>query len=273
MDMIPRALTIAGSDSGGGAGIQADLKTFTAHNVFGMSVLTSITAQNTVGVTGVHDLPPEFVRQQLDAVATDIGIDAAKTGMLSNREIIEVLPERIKHHRIENLVVDTVMRAKSGDPLLRADAQQAFIKFILPLALVATPNLPEAETITGKKISSLEEMKNAAKRIVDKGAKTVLVKGGHHMDEKKSVDVFYDGKDFTLFEAERIPTKNTHGTGCTLSAAIAANLAKGVELKESIRLAKEYVTEAIRCSFELGMGHGPLNHFWSTTRTESPVKK
>lgn len=262
--MIPRALTIAGSDSGGGAGIQADLKTFTAYNVFGMSVLTSITAQNTVGVTGVHDLPAEFVAQQLDAVASDIGIDAAKTGMLSNREIIETLAERIKHHRIEKLVVDTVMRAKSGDPLLRPDAQEAFISLMLPLALVATPNVQEAEAISGTKISSLDDKREAARRIVDKGAKSVLVKGGH-LDENKSIDVFYDGDSFVLFEAERIPTKNTHGTGCTLSAAIAANLAKGLQLKESIRNAKEFVTQAICHSFELGRGHGPLNHFWSAT--------
>jgi len=257
------ALTIAGSDSGGGAGIQADLKTFMAHNVFGMSVLTSVTAQNTIGVTGVHDLPPKFIIQQLDAVATDIGIDAAKTGMLSNREIVEALAERIQYYRIEKLVVDTVMRAKSGDVLLRKDAQEAFIKFILPLALIATSNIPEAEKITGMEITSLEAMKNAAKCILDKGVKSVLIKGGH-LNDKKSIDILYDSNSFVQFEAERIQTKNTHGTGCTLSAAIAANLAKGIEVKEAIGLAKEYVTGAIRYSFNLGKGYGPLNHFWQT---------
>jgi hydroxymethylpyrimidine/phosphomethylpyrimidine kinase len=259
---IPRALTIAGSDSGGGAGIQADLKTFTAFKVFGMSVLTSITAQNTQWVLGINDLPPEFVELQIDAVLSDIGVDAAKTGMLSNEAIVMTVANKFKQYGIEKLVVDPVMRAKSGDALLKREAEKALVKELLPLAFVVTPNLPEAEVLSGIQISSVENMKEAAKRIKALGPKYVLVKGGHLEWTPESTDILYDGKDFYDFSSLRIETKNTHGTGCTYSSAICAGLAKGLYLVEAIEKAKNYVTEAIRKSFNLGKGHGPLNHFW-----------
>ncbi len=267
-ERIPRALTIAGSDSGGGAGIQADLKTFTAFRVFGMSVLTSITAQNTQSVRGIHDLPPDFVRMEIDAVVEDIGVDAAKTGMLSNEEIIKVVAERIKHYGIRWLVVDPVMRAKSGDALLRKEAESALIERLLPLAYVVTPNLLEAEAISGMQISSLEDMREAAREIASLGSKFVLVKGGHLEDVDEAVDVLFDGTSFYDFRSPRINTKNTHGTGCTYSAAICAGLAKGLDIMEAIGGAKNYITEAIKRSFDLGKGHGPLNHFWSFKKWE-----
>ena len=256
-----RALTIAGSDSGGGAGIEADLKTFTALGVFGMASITSVTAQNTVGVTGVHDLPPEFVAAQIDAVAGDIGVDAAKTGMLSNAGIIEAVADSIARHGIGKLVVDPVMAAKSGDRLLEEAAQEALVRRILPLAYVVTPNLPEAEALAGIPVRRVDEMQEAARRIADLGPSTVLVKGGH-LESGEAVDVLFDGGSFREFVAQRIDTKNTHGTGCTYSAAIAAFLAKGCEVGEAVDAAKRYLTEAIRHSFDLGQGHGPLNHFW-----------
>ncbi|HEX9654074.1 MAG TPA: bifunctional hydroxymethylpyrimidine kinase/phosphomethylpyrimidine kinase [bacterium] len=257
---MKRLLTIAGSDSGGGAGIQADLKTFHAFGCYGMSVLTAITAQNTLGVQGVHDLPADFVAMQLESVVTDIGVDAAKTGMLSNAEIIRALSKKIRELGIPHLVVDPVMRAKSGDPLLKQEAQSALIEEIVPLADVITPNLPEAEVLAGMaSIKTKEEMKEAAKRIHKKGAKNVLVKGGHR--EEDALDILYDGKGFTEFFADKIRVNNTHGTGCTYSAAIAANLALGRNLKGAIAVAKQFITEAIRQSFKLGQGIGPLNHF------------
>lgn len=259
IDMIPRLLTIAGSDSGGGAGIQADLKTFQAFGGYGMSVLTAITAQNTLGVQGVHELPPDFVADQLASVVTDIGVDAAKTGMLANAAIIRAVAEKLRAFNIPHLVVDPVMRAKSGDPLLRAEAQQALIDEILPLASVITPNIPEAEALAGMVIKSRDDMQEAARRIHAQGARRVLVKGGHRQED--ALDILYDGGEFTEFFAERIPTRNTHGTGCTYAAAIAANLALGKPLNEAITVAKRYITEAIRQSLELGNGIGPLNHF------------
>jgi len=255
---LQKALTIAGSDSGGGAGIQADLKTFTVLGVYGMTAITALTAQNTLGVQGIFDVAPEFVGTQLDAIATDIGIDAAKTGMLSNRGIIEVVCNKIIEHKIDRLVVDPVMVAASGDPLLQPSAQEALIDKLVPLALVVTPNIPEAEVLAGMKIASLEEMQKAARIIREKGARSVIVKGGHLDGE--AVDVFYDGRELSYYKAERIQTRNTHGTGCTFSAAITAELAKGKELKEAIQVAKAYVTRAIRYSLEIGKGHGPTNH-------------
>jgi hydroxymethylpyrimidine/phosphomethylpyrimidine kinase len=262
MKDIRRALTIAGSDSGGGAGIQADLKTFTAFGVFGMSVLTSITAQNTEGVLGIFDLPPEFVHLQLKAVLEDIGCDVVKTGMLSNSSIIEVVADDLKYYRIEKLVVDPVMRAKGGDPLLRPDAQEILIKRILPLSTVVTPNLPEAEVLSGISISSREDMMEAARRIKDLGPGYVLIKGGHLSDEE-ALDILFDGRDFHEFSRERIKTPNTHGTGCTYASAIAAGLALGWDMIKAIERAKTYVTGAIKNSLPLGKGHGPVNHFWN----------
>jgi len=252
------ALTIAGSDSGGGAGIQADLKTFTVFGVYGMSVLTSITAQNTQGVLGIHDLPPQFVALQLEAVLRDLGADAAKTGMLSNAEIIEEVCTKIRKHRLNNLVVDPVMLAKSGHPLLREDAQDALRKELIPLAMVITPNLTEAEVLAEQKIDDPHAMRRAAKAIFALGPKNVLIKGGHLPGS--ALDILYDGKSYTEFKSQRIKTQHTHGTGCTFSAAIAACLARGLSVTDSVAAAKEYVTRAIRESLPLGHGYGPLNH-------------
>jgi hydroxymethylpyrimidine/phosphomethylpyrimidine kinase len=260
---IPRALTIAGSDSGGGAGIQADLKTFAALGVYGMSALTAITAQNTVGVQGVVELPASFVGLQIDAVLTDIGADAVKTGMLSNSEIIAVIAAKMQEYRVENLVVDPVMVAKSGDPLLRPEARQALIEQLIPLAKVLTPNLQEACVLSGLEIDSLAAMKEAARAIQRLGARNVVVKGGHLPGSPQSIDVLYDGHDFSEFAAPRLATRNTHGTGCTFASAIAAGLAKGQSMQEAVGAAKAYLNAVLRASVDLhlGQGHGPLNHF------------
>src|SRR5574337_426548 len=218
--MIPKALTIAGSDSGGGAGIQADLKTFSAFRVFGMSVITAVTAQNSVGVQGVENLPPAFVAEQLRSVLTDFGTDAAKCGMLSTAPIIEAIAETLAEHPIEKLVVDPVMVAKSGDALLRPDAKDALIKRILPLALVVTPNLPEAEALAGMPVADRKDMEEAARRIHGLGPRYVLVKGGHLKGE--AVDVLWNGREIRSFTVPRVDSASTHGTGCTFSAAIAA---------------------------------------------------
>ena len=260
MSHVPRAMTIAGSDSGGGAGIQADLKTFAALGVYGTSVLTAITAQNTIGVTGVHEVPVGMVSAQIEAVITDIGTDAVKTGMLSSSDIIETVARELAHFRVDRLVVDPVMVAKSGDRLLREEAGGAMRRSLLPLATVVTPNIPEAETLAEMKIESREDVRRAADRIVGMGAKAVVVKGGHL--EGPAVDLLYDGKEVREFEAPRVETRNTHGTGCTFASAIAAGLARGLALEEAVAAAKEYVTEAIKRSFDVGEGHGPLNHFY-----------
>ncbi len=253
------ALTIAGSDSGGGAGIQADLKTFSALGVYGMSVLTSITAQNTLGVQGVHDLPPDFVGLQIDSVMQDIGTDAVKTGMLSNTQIIKIVSEKVKKYKVKNLVIDPVMIAKGGDRLLKEDAVESLKQDLVPLANVVTPNFSEAEVLSGLKIGNLSDMKEAARKIFRLGAQNVLIKGGH-LSSDEAIDVLYNGRTFREFRAERIITKNTHGTGCTLSSAIAAELAKGKEVEEAVNTAKRYITLAIQNSLEIGHGHGPLNH-------------
>ncbi len=253
------ALTIAGSDSGGGAGIQADLKTFSALGVYGMSVLTSITAQNTLGVQGVHDLPPDFVGLQIDSVMQDIGADAVKTGMLSNTQIIKIVNKKIKKYQVKNLVIDPVMVAKGGDRLLREDAIEALKEDLIPLAMVVTPNLSEAEVLTGLKIKNIDDMKEAARKIYKLGPKNVLIKGGHLLSNQ-AVDLLYNGESFKEFSSERINTKNTHGTGCTLSSAIAVGLAQEREVEEAVEIAKRYITLAIKNSLAIGHGHGPLNH-------------
>lgn len=258
---IARALTIAGSDSGGGAGIQADLKTFTALGVYGASAITSVTAQNTVGVSAVHDLPPDFVALQIDLVASDIGVDAAKTGMLSNAAIVHAVAESIVRNHIDCLVVDPVMAAKSGDPLLRTEARVCLIQELLPLAYVVTPNLPEAELLTGMTIANLEHMAEACRTIHALGPRHVLVKGGH-LESEEATDLLFDGNAFHTFTSPRIATQNTHGTGCTYSAAITAYLAKGHNVTTAVERAKDYLTEAIRRALPLGAGHGPLNHYW-----------
>lgn len=256
---VSRALTIAGSDSGGGAGIQADLKTFTVLGVYGMSALTAITAQNTLGVHGIYNLPLEAIEKQIDAVAQDIGIDAVKTGMLSQVPIIETVARKIKENNIPNLVVDPVMVAKGGARLLEQDSQQALIRQLLPLATVITPNLPEAEVLTGRDIRTVEEMREAAKRIHSFGVRYVVVKGGHL--EGDALDVLYDGETFVQFVSPRHQTKHTHGTGCTFSAAITAELAKGRSVQAAVETAKEFITCAIRETLGIGNGHGPTNHW------------
>ncbi len=256
---VKRILTIAGSDSGGGAGIQADLKTITVLGGFGMSVITALTAQNTLGVQGIYGVPENFVEKQFDSVATDIGIDAAKTGMLANSRIIKAIAGKIKEYKIGILVVDPVMVAKGGAPLIENEAKQSLIEELLPLAFVITPNIPEAEVLSKIKISSVDDMKKSAKIIHGLGAKNVVVKGGHLAGD--AIDILYDGKKFHEFISERIDTKNTHGTGCTYSAAIATILANKKSVLEAVKTAKEYITDALRFSLPLGRGHGPTNHF------------
>jgi hydroxymethylpyrimidine/phosphomethylpyrimidine kinase len=256
---VPKALTVAGSDSGGGAGIQADLKTFSAFRVFGMSVLTAVTAQNSVGVTGVHNLPSEFVALQLDAVLDDFGADAVKLGMLSTAPIIRAVADRLAAHGHRRVVLDPVMVAKSGAPLLQPDARTALVEAMLPLAEVVTPNLPEAAVLAAMPVATEKDMEEAARRIHGQGPRHVLVKGGHLGDS--ATDLLYDGRTFTRFPAPRLESANTHGTGCTLSAAIAAGLAQGTPLVDAVRAAKAYVTAAIREGFAAGHGVGVLRHF------------
>ena len=254
---MKRVLTIAGSDSGGGAGIQADLKAITLLGGYGMSVLTALTAQNTVGVQDIYEIPSRFVERQIDSVLSDIGADAIKTGMLANQEIIEVVAKKIEQYRAEKVVVDPVMVSKSGATLLRKDAQKALVKKLIPLAWVVTPNLMEASVLAGLKVNSLEGMKKAAYRIYKLGAKHVVVKGGHL--KGMAVDLLYDGRYFNEMEGPRIDTENTHGTGCTFASAIATLLARGDSVSEAVRKAKTFITLAIQSGFSLGKGTGPTN--------------
>jgi len=255
------ALTIAGSDSGGGAGIQADLKTFAAHGVYGTSALTAITAQNTVGVTAIQALAADLVTAQIEAVANDIGADAVKTGMLANAAIIEAVAAAIESCDLPRVVVDPVMLAKSGDALLEPEAVAALRAKLLPLALVVTPNVPEAEVLAGMPIPSLKEVRRAARRIREMGPQAVVVKGGH-LDGEAIVDVFWDGQELVELTGPRVAGTSTHGTGCTFASAIAANLALGVPLASAVEAAKAYVAGAIRHAPAIGRGHGPLHHFW-----------
>lgn len=255
-----KALTIAGSDSGGGAGIQADLKTFSALGVYGASVITSITAQNTVTVTAIQNIDVSVIEKQIDAVMSDIGAHAVKTGMLSTPEIIDVVSRCISRFKIRKLVIDPVMIAKSGDKLLQDNAVHALIEKLIPLAHIVTPNIPEAEVLTGEKITSPEDMERACRRILDMGCKTVVVKGGHLM--KDAEDVLFDGKKFYHLKTKRIRSRNTHGTGCTFSAAITSYLAKGQTTSEAVTAAKKYITKAIEHSYSIGKGHGPVHHFF-----------
>ena len=258
---MPSVLTIAGSDSSAGAGIQADLKTFAALGVYGTSALAAITAQNTLGVTAVHELPPEIVAAQIDAVVRDIRPDAVKTGMLSRAPIIQVIAQKAKEHGLPNLVVDPVMVAKSGDRLLRQDAVRALRDLLLPLAAVVTPNLPEAEVLVGRKLSSGDEIRQAAKEIVALGPAAVVMKGGH-LKSEAAMDLLYDGRQFHEYSAPRIETTSTHGTGCTFASAIAAFLARGEPLADAVGHAKQYLTEALRRAYPIGSGHGPVHHFY-----------
>ncbi|MCH7802141.1 MAG: bifunctional hydroxymethylpyrimidine kinase/phosphomethylpyrimidine kinase [Chloroflexi bacterium] len=258
---IAIAMTIAGSDSGGGAGIQADLKTFAALGVYGTSAITAVTAQNTLAVTDVLELPTSLIESQIDAIMSDIGADVVKTGMLSSSAIIQTVADKIREHGLNTLVVDPVMVAKGGDRLLQEQAVDTLRNILAPLATVVTPNAPEAEALTGMTVETVDDARTAARILVDEiGASCAVVKGGHLAGP--ATDVMYDGSVFTLFTQERIPTKNTHGTGCTFASAIAAGLAKGLSTKEAVGDAKAYVTAAIQSSFEIGSGHGPLNHFY-----------
>ncbi|NPU82946.1 MAG: bifunctional hydroxymethylpyrimidine kinase/phosphomethylpyrimidine kinase [Syntrophaceae bacterium] len=255
---IVRVLTIAGSDSGGGAGIQADLKTITVLGGFGMSVITALTAQNTRGVWGIHKVPPSFVAAQFDAVAGDIGVDAAKTGMIASRSIIRMVAAKVREYDIDRLVVDPVMVAKGGASLMEAAARNALIRELIPLARVITPNIPEAEVLTGIDIRGTEDMKRAAEAIAGMGARSVVVKGGHL--EGDAVDLLYENGECRLFRTPRLRTKDTHGTGCTFSAALTVGLAKGQSVEQAVAEAKRYITSAIRHSLRLGGGNGPTNH-------------
>ncbi len=260
MTRVPTALTIAGSDSGGGAGIQADLKTFSALGVFGTSALTAITAQNTRAVTAVFELPAAIVAAQIDAVVVDIGADAVKTGMIASSELIRVVAAKLREHGLRTLVVDPVMVAKSGDRLLREEAVEALRRELIPLATVVTPNLPEAEVLVGRPVETLDDMRAAAADIVELGARSVVVKGGHLASDP--IDLFYDGERAFELPARRIETTSTHGTGCTFASAIAALLARGENLEAAVRGAKDYVTTAIERAYPVGHGHGPVHHFY-----------
>ena len=254
----PRILTIAGSDSGGGAGIQADLKTITALGGFGMCAVTALTAQNTLTVAGVHEVPPRFVAMQIDAVAEDIGVDAAKTGMLSSAAIVEAVADCVRRHAFERLVVDPVMIAKNGARLLAPEAEASMRDLMLPLAMLVTPNLPEAEALAGIPVQDPEAMREAARRIAGLGARAVLVKGGHLAGDP--VDVLFDGSHFTELKRPRVATQNTHGTGCTYSAATATFLGFGHGVAEAVALARDALQTALESALPLGGGHGPLDH-------------
>ena len=260
---LPVALTIAGSDSGGGAGIQADLKTFAALGVHGASAITAITAQNTLGVSDIFELPPALVRSQIEAVVLDIGVQAAKTGMLSSAAIIEVVASAIAEHGIRNLVVDPVMVAKGGAKLLHGDAVRALRLRLLPLAAVVTPNLPEAEVLLGRTLRTLVERRRAARDLVALGARAAVVKGGHASDPM-ATDIYFDGAELLDLKSPRISTNNTHGSGCVFSAAIAAGLARGADPLVAVRDAKLFITKAIEHSLDLGRGHGPVNPMFNT---------
>jgi hydroxymethylpyrimidine/phosphomethylpyrimidine kinase len=259
---MKKVLTIAGSDSGGGAGIQADLKTFFARGVYGMSVITALTAQNTMGVQSVYEIKPGFVGQQIDSVMTDIGADTWKTGMLANTEIIRIVANRARKYDIKRLVVDPVMIAKGGDYLLKLEAIETLISKLIPMTYVITPNHHEAQALTSITIESLTDARDAAIEIYNQGAQNVLIKGGHIPNIQNAIDLLYDGTKFIEFHAARIKTKNTHGTGCTFASAIAAEIAKGNDVKSAVHIAKAYLTAAIQKadSLRIGKGHGPTNH-------------
>lgn len=257
---MKHVLTIAGSDTCGGAGIQADIKTFSALGTYGMSVITAVTVQNTQGVFDCQNITPEIIKKQIDAIFTDIEVSAVKIGMVSKIETIKAIAEKLKQYHVKNVVVDPVMISKSGFDLMKPEAKQTLIEELIPLADIVTPNLPEAEVITGISIKNLKDMEKAAKIICNMGAKNVLIKGGHL--ENDATDVFFDGKECVYLEAKRIQTKNTHGTGCTLSSAIAANLAKGNTAEQSVKNAKKYIITAIEHSLNIGKGVGPTNHFY-----------
>lgn len=257
---MKKVLSIAGSDCSGGAGIQADLKTFSAHGVFGMSVIVSVVAENTSRVIDIQNVTPDMIEKQIDAVFEDIEVDAVKIGMLSTPECMKAVTVKVKQYKPENVVIDPVMYAKNGCPLMEPTAVSTLIETIIPLADVLTPNIPEAEKIADMQISTVSDMETAAKKIHSMGCKSVVVKGGHHIGN--AVDVLFDGRNFYHFETARIDTKNTHGTGCTFSSAIASQLAKGKSVPDAVKAAKTYVTMAIEHSLAIGKGCGPTHHFY-----------
>lgn len=252
------ALTIAGSDSCGGAGIQADIKTMTMNGVYAMSAVTALTAQNTMGVRAIQEAEPEFLKQQLDAVFEDIFPDAVKIGMVSSSELIRVIAERLRTYQAVNIVLDPVMVATSGSALMKTDAVQTLMEELLPLAALVTPNIPEAEILSGMVIRTIEEMEAAAKQIGDAHGCAVLLKGGHNVNDAN--DLLYTKGKFQWFQGKRIENPNTHGTGCTLSSAIASNLAKGFSMEESVERAKRYISGALSAMLDLGKGSGPMQH-------------
>lgn len=260
-DVPPRALTIAGSDSGGGAGLQADLKTFLCCGVHGMSAVTAVTAQHSRGVVGVHALPGSFVAEQVVAVASDIGVDATKTGMLANREVVDAVVDVAGSVDLGPLVVDPVCASQHGDPLLADDAVSGLLTRLFPLATLVTPNLPEVKVLLGLDVRDRAGMRDAARRLFDFGPRWVLVKGGH-LEDPVAVDVLYDGSSFSELNAPRHPSVHTHGSGDTLAAATAAGLARGLDLPAAVAAAKEFITAAVEGSFPLGGGRGPVGHFW-----------
>lgn len=255
---LKTALTIAGSDSIGGAGIQADIKTMTMNGVYAMSAITALTAQNTTGVSAILESTPDFLKQQIDAVFTDIYPDAVKIGMVASSELIRTIADRLRHYDAKNIVVDPVMVATSGSSLMNTDAVQTLIEALLPIATVVTPNIPEAQVLSGMEIRSAADMQAAAKKIGDSYGCAVLLKGGHSINDAN--DLLYAQGEFTWFEGKRIDNPNTHGTGCTLSSAIASNLAKGFSLPESVRNAKAYISGALAAMLDLGHGSGPMDH-------------
>lgn len=259
------ALTIAGSDSGGGAGVQADLKTFAAHGVYGTSAIAAVTAQNTQAVLGVHALPPEFVVAQIDAVASDIEVHAVKTGMLATPDVVEAVAAALARWAFPHVVVDPVMVAKSGHQLLAEAAVQCVRRSLTPRASVITPNRMEAEVLLGRPVRTREDARDAARRLVDLGAGAAVVKGGH-FDDLEVIDLLFDGADFHEYRHPRLQTRNTHGTGCTFAASLAANLALGHALPEALQRTTDYVAGAIAHGLAIGRGHGPLDHFWQSRR-------
>jgi hydroxymethylpyrimidine/phosphomethylpyrimidine kinase len=266
MTTLKQVLTIAGSDSGGGAGIQADIKAMSANGVFAMSVITAITAQNTEEVTDVLELPPSLVASQLDAVFDDFDVAAVKTGMLSSAEIVRTVAKVLAQQKVSNLIVDPVMISKSGHALLKPDAVETLRAELIPLALVITPNIHEAQQLSGMEIKNLTDARQAAKTLHKLGCRNVLIKGGHLLAER-GTDLLYDGRFFTVFKGDFIDTPHTHGTGCTFASAIAAQLARGQALPEAVKIAKTYLTEAIRHGLAIGHGRGPTNHFYFLTQS------
>lgn len=261
--MMRTALSIAGSDSSGGAGIQADIKTMTANGVYAMTAITALTAQNTTGVTGIMEVTPEFLAQQLDSIFTDIRPDAVKIGMVSSSALIQVIAEKLKEYKAENIVIDPVMVATSGSKLISDDAIETLKTCLMPLSSILTPNIPEAEVLAEMKVETEEEMILAAKKISETFHCAVLCKGGHQLNDAN--DLLYRDGEYKWFHGKRIQNPNTHGTGCTLSSAIASNLAKGYSMDESVKRAKDYISEALEAMLDLGKGSGPMKHCFNIT--------